>query len=119
MKKKKTAILWGRDDVLSRAIELILSTNKDWEVVTIRDTQSFDELERAVEDLSAKVVIINQGDNKSCSEDLKSLPLHLIQKGAGVKVIAMNLDTNTAEVFNKQQVYIKEICDLLNTVDDC
>jgi hypothetical protein len=119
MKNKRIAILWGRDDVLSRAVELILASNKSWEVITIRDTHSLEELQKTVEDLDPKVIIINQGENKSCTDEVKSLPLHLIQKQPGLKVITMNLDTNTAEVYNKQQVYIKEICDLLNTVEDC
>lgn len=118
MGKHKTAILWGRDDVLSRAIELFLSSNKYWEVITIRDTQPLELLQKTVEDVDPSVIIIHQGDSKASAEDEKGLPLHLIQKHPGIKVITMSLENNTAEVFNKQQVLIKEICDLLNTVGE-
>lgn len=116
MGKPKTAILWGRDDVLSRAIELFLTSDKDWEVITIRNTQPLEQLQKTVDDLEPKVVIIHQGDMSTPSGEAKDLPLSLIQKHPNIKVITMSLESNTAEVINKQQVYIKEICDLLNTV---
>lgn len=118
MGKPKTAILWGRDDVLSRAIELFLSSNKDWEVITIRDTQPLKRLQKTIEDRDPQVVIIHQGDIRASSKDEKGLPLDLIQKHPGIKVITVSLENNTAEVFNKQQVYIQEICDLLKTLDE-
>lgn len=117
MQKKKTVILWGRDDVLSQAIEIFLAAKSEWEVITIRDKQTIDQFQKVVDDLHPKVIIINRGDNKS-SDNEKDFPIHLIQKNMGIKVITMSLENNKAEVLNKQQVVIKEICDLLNTVEE-
>ncbi len=96
MGKQKTAILWGRDDVLSRAIELFLTSSKYWEVITIRDTQPVELLQKTIDDLDPNVVIIHQGDNKACSDEKEGLPFHLIQKHPGIKVIIMSLENNTA-----------------------
>lgn len=117
MIKPKTVILWGRDDVLSRSIELLLSEMNGWEVITISDAQSPKDFLQLVEKYDPKVIIIHQGDSSICIEGETELLLHLIQHHPDVKVITISLENNAMEVFNKQEVQVKGVSDLLSIVE--
>ncbi len=116
MLKTNTVIVCGRDDVLRRAIELFISKTPGWEVITIQDAQVSGEVLQLVEKFRPKVVIIHEGDIRPSAEDETSLPVLLIQKYPGLKVITISLENNELEVFNMQKVRIREIDDLLSAV---
>lgn len=117
MLTSKTMILWGRDDVLRRSVELLLTVQKGWKVVTITNSQNPEQLIEAIEQLNPKVVILHQGDTSVSSKGEMDLPLCLIQKHPGVQVITLSLEDNSIEVYSMQKVLIKGICDFLSVVE--
>jgi hypothetical protein len=110
----KTAILWGREDLLGSAIESILNTTRVWQVINLLGSHDAKLLAREVEKASPKIVFINQGD----STDEFPPPLHLIQDLPDLKIIVINLDNNLVEVYKKQGIWIKEASELMSIVDE-
>jgi len=108
----KTVILWGREDLLGKAVELILSNCKEWEVIKSFDEQNFDGLFHLVETHHPKAIIINLGDCEECSH----LPLYLIHDHPDLKVITINLENNVLEVYDRHRVRVQGISDLLAVV---
>lgn len=113
MNKPRTVILWGREDLLGRAVELLLTNRKKWEVIRISDNNRLDTLFQEVERVDPNVVIIYQGD---CASDTQ-IPAQLLQGRPGLKVITVSLENNSMEVYNKQKVLIKDVSDLLSVLE--
>ena len=113
MTKSKTIVLWGREDLLSSSVELFLTAQKGWEVISISNEEGFNALLQAVDKVHPEVVIIHQGDRSANS----SLPMQLIQDYPGLKVITVNLQNNLMEVYSKQNILVKAASDLVSVVE--
>ena len=113
MMKSKTIVLWGREDLLSSSVELFLTNQKGWEVISISNEESFNALLEAVDKMHPDVVIIHQGDRSTNS----SLPMQLIQDYPGLRVITMSLQDNLMEVYSKQNILVKAASDLISVVE--
>lgn len=113
MKTSRTVILWGREDMLGRGVELFLNTRKEWEVIRISDKHDARFLVREVERVQPDVVIIYQGD---CASET-NLPAQIITNQPNLKVILVSLENNSIEVYNKQKILVTELSDLFSIVE--
>ena len=111
--KSKSIVLWGREDLLSSSVELFLTNEKCWNVVSISNQESLDELIRTVDKLTPDVVIIQQGDLYSNL----NLPAKLLQDHPGLRVIVINPHDNLMEVYSKQNFMATSASDLLSVVE--
>lgn len=66
-----------------------------------------------VKETNPDVVMIDRGD---CNGNVQ-LPMDLLQAHAGITVVTFGQDNNLAEVYNKQQVQVTEITDLLDVIN--
>lgn len=114
MAKSKTVVLWGSEDILISSVESILSTKKEWEVISLSNKEDIDALIQAVEANHANIVIMQQ--EKTCGPTF--LPMQLIKDLPSLKVITVSLDDNSMEVFSKQQIWIKDVSDLMSVFDN-
>jgi hypothetical protein len=110
----RTAILWGREDLLGKAVESILTADRNWHVIKIPGDPDFRTLTQEVERISPEIVIINQGP---CTDDFPA-PIQLLENFPKLKVITVNPDNNLVEVYNKQKFCLKEVSDLLSVIDN-
>ena len=113
MMKSKKIVLWGREDLLSSSVELFLTAQKGWAVVSISNEENFEALILAVDKVHPDVVIIQQGDRSSNSYPL----MKLIQDHPGLRVITVSLNNNLMEVYSKQDVLVKSASDLISMVE--
>ena len=113
MKKSKTIVLWGREDLLSSSVELFLTAQKGWRVVSISNEEKFEALILAVDKVHPDVVIIQQGDSSSNSYPL----MKLIQGHPGLRVITVSLKDNLMEVYSKQDILVRSASDLISVVE--
>lgn len=113
MTKSKTIVLWGREDLLSSSVELFLTAQKGWRVVSISDEENFEALILAVSKVHPDVVIIQQGSRSSNSYPL----MKLIQDHPGLRVITVSLNNNLMEVYSKQDILVKSASDLITVVE--
>jgi len=113
MTKSKTIVLWGREDLLSSSVELFLTSQKGWKVISISNEENFEALILAVDKVQPDVVIIQQGDHSSNSYPL----MKLIQNHPGLRVITVSLKNNLMEVYSKQDVLVKSASDLISMVE--
>ena len=112
MKKPKTIVSWGREDLLSSSVELFLTAQKGWRVVSISNEEKFEALIMAVNKVHPDVVIIQQGEHPSNSYPL----MKLIQDHPRLRVITVSLKDNLMEVYSKQDILIKSASDLITVV---
>lgn len=109
----KKVIIWGRPDVLSWAVEHFLSTRKDWDVTSLSNELGLDGLMHEVENKQPDVVIIYQ---RTCARSAY-IPAQLLLNYPSLSVITVNPDDNSMEVYNKKQIYIQEVSDLITVVE--
>lgn len=109
----RSAILWGREDLLFTAIESLLHTACGWQVIKILGNQDPALLAREVEKAKPKIVFINKGDSK---EEYPT-PLQLIQDFPELKIIVINPENNLVEIYKRENIHIKEASDLLSIIE--
>ena len=110
--KPRTAILWGREDLLGQAVESILTADRDWQVIKVLGTPDLRALTQEIEKTKPEIVIINQ----SHSADAFPVLVHLMERFPEMKIITVNPDNNLVEVYNKQKVCLEEVADLLSVI---
>ena len=114
MKKTKTILLWGKDDLLSSSVEFFLTTEKTWKVIYIPIEEDLKILLQALEKINPNVVIIQLGDSLGNS----NLPAILLQNHPGLKVISLSLNNNLLEVYSKQNILVRSGADLISVIED-
>ena len=110
--KTKTIIFWGSDDILSYSVKYFLTTENEWHLLTISPEENLDGMIQAVNRIKPEVVVIHQenyiGNDK--------LPIMLLQKHPGLKVIVFSSGNTMMEVYNKQDVLVESASDLISVV---
>lgn len=114
VKKTKTILLWGKDDLLSSSVEFFLTTEKTWKVIYIPIEEDLQILLQALEKINPNVVIIQLGDSLGNS----NLPAILLQNHPGLKVISLSLNNNLLEVYSKQNILVRSGADLISVIED-
>lgn len=111
--ESKTIVILGQEDLLSSSVELLLGTQKGWDVVNIPNDNNPDTLTKALDKLNPDVVIVHQGYFKGNL----NLPADLFRNLPGVKVITLSPKDNLIEIYNKQNVIVKSASDLISVID--
>ena len=111
--RPRTAFLWGRADLLSEAIESILTADRNWRVIKALGNTDVKTLTQEVEKTHPEIVVINQGSGT----DGSPLPTQLMESFPELTIITVNPDNNLVEVYNKQKFCLEEVSDLLAVID--
>lgn len=113
MKKKKKAIIWGPDDLLSRAMEIFLTGAEAWEVIRIPVEHGYACLLEQAKQIKPRVIILY---TEHCLED-PNLPMQLIQDQPNLKVVTVSLDDNQMQVYSKHSLLVHRASDLLSIIE--
>lgn len=111
--KSKTIVLWGREDLLSTSVELLLTAQKGWKVINIPIEETLDALMKAMDEVKPDIVIIPREDH---ADHLK-LPTVLFDNYPKLKVITVSPDNNLMEVYSKQDILISSAFDLISAIE--
>lgn len=123
MTKPKTAILWGPDDLLAQALEILLTNEETWEVIRISSSQPVSSLVEQVQKARPTIVILCQG---KCGDESDPL-MKLLQEGSELKVIAdrpeskvivVSLHNNVVQVYSKHSIMVRKVSDLVSVIED-
>ncbi len=113
MREPTKVILWGNEDIICRGVEIFLRSHCDVEVIRIIGENDYEVLIQEIEKESADVVIIDPGRHPRD----KQLPLQLMDKFSGIKVITFDLEDSSIDVYHRQNVFMKQVSDFLELVD--
>lgn len=105
-------LIWGHDDVMSQGVEIFLRDSGDYEVIRAAEDVCYEVLIREIEQHNIDVVILNPGQQQRDSQ----LPLQLMKHFPGMKVITLNLECSSVDMYNKQIVWMHTVSDLLDLV---
>jgi len=109
----RKAILWGREDLLVKAVELFLDARAVWEVIRVSSDSGVDTLVQQIKNAKPDVVILCQGKDAGNS----ALPIQLIQDQDCMKVVTMSLENNFMQVYSKYSVLVHNVSDLLSVIE--
>ena len=110
----RKAIIWGPDDMLTRAMEFFLKAEETWQVIRLSPDQSIDDLFEQIKRTQPKVVILHTGN---CAGPT-SLPIQLLQDYPNVRVITASLEDNRMQVYSKHSLMVRNVSDLLSIIED-
>jgi len=112
--KLKTVVLYGQNTLMSSSIESVLVAQKKWHVINVSSDDGIQVLTSTIRSVYPDIVIVFQGDQATP----KSLLMQLLTDQKGLKVIAINLEENSMEVYTKQQVLVTDAADLFLAVEN-
>jgi len=110
----KVVILWKDEDVLLRAIELLLKTKAGWQVTRFADNWDENSMLQIVDEMHPDVFIVQ--------EDILTEKMHLFTKFAlgfsKLKIITLSLENNLVNIYNRSTLSIREVTDLFSIIED-
>lgn len=116
MPKPKTVILWGQNDLLTRAMEMLLTAGEAdaWEVIKLPGEQCLSVLVEEVQKIKPDLVIFYQAFPP---DDLDSLT-KLMHDQPDLRMITVSLENNVMQVYSKRSITIRQVSDLLSVIED-
>ncbi len=112
LRQPKTIVLWGQDDLLTQAVEALLTSQAGWQVIRICDQTDETMVVSKLKAVEPQVLIVHQD---TFSRSLQLL-FEFVQKYSELRIITINLDNNKMEIFNKQTIYLKEVSGLMSII---
>ena len=109
----RRAILWGKDDLLSRSVSLFLEKSTTWNVIMMPNTGNVERLIKKIAVIKPDAVILCQDRSNGDA----ALPLRLINERFCPKVLIVNLENNLMQVYSKQDVIIQGVPDLMSAIE--
>lgn len=109
----RKAVLWGGEDLLSQAVGKFLEVGNTWEVIKLSNDGDLDNLLRMIHLMNPEVVILCQDRINHDS----SLPLRLINERLCLRVVTLNLENNSVQVYSKRNLVIQGVEDLLSIIE--
>ena len=108
-------ILWGRDDLLSQAVDFFLHTSQSWDVTRLSSDSGVEKLIQETQRVNPEVVVLCRD---KVDEDA-SLPLRLINEQVCLRVVTVGLESNLMQVYSKHNVMLQGASELLSIVESC
>ena len=109
----RKAVLWGQEDLLSRAVSLLLESGMTWEVLRVQGDGNVERLIQKIKKVNPDVVILCQ--ERANGDSI--LPLRVINEQLCPKVVTLNLENNLMQVYSRQNIIIQGVTDLLSIID--
>lgn len=116
MPKPRTVILWGQNDLLTKAMEMFLTENESeqWNIIKLPANQCIATLVEQVQQLKPDLVILYQAKPAADSDQLGKL----IQQQPDLRMITVSLENNVMQVYNKRSITIQQVSDLLSVIEN-
>ena len=123
--KQKTVILWGRNDLLTNAIEMIFraGAREAWQVIKFPEAECISVLVEQVQKSKPDLVILYSSKPDDSSDPLMRLfeeqpELKVIADQPESRVITVSLENNVMQVYSKHSVTVRHASDLMSLIDD-
>ena len=116
MSKPRTIVLWGQNDLLTKAMEMFLTASEveAWNVIKLPANQCITTLVEQVQKIKPDLVILYQAKPGHDSEPLGKL----IQDQPDLRMITVSLENNVMQVYSKRTITVRQVSDLLLVIED-
>lgn len=125
MTKRKTAILWGQNDLLTKAMEMFLTAGEKhtWDVIRFPASEPISALVEQVQRIKPELVILYQPQPCDGSDPLIKLileqpELKVLADQPDSKIITVSLENNVMQVYDKHSITVRQMSDLLSVIED-
>ena len=116
MHKPKTVLLWGQNDLLTKAMEMFLTAGESetWEVIKLPAEQGISGLVEQVQEIKPDLVILYQAGPVDDENELGKL----IQHQPHLRMIIVSLENNVMQVYSKRSITVQQVSDLLAVIEN-
>lgn len=116
MSKPRTIVLWGQNDLLTKAMEMFLTADESeaWNVIKLPANPCITTLVEQVQKIKPDLVILYQPKPGHDSEALGKL----IQDQPDLRMITVSLENNVMQVYSKRTITVRQVSDLLSVIED-
>ena len=125
MTKPRTVLLWGENDLLTKAMEMFLTAGHmaAWQVIRVPAEVCSQELVAQVQTIRPDLLILYQPKPVNGTDPLIKLlqeqpELKVIGEQPALRVIMVSLENNVMQVYTKQSITVRHVSDLLSLMDD-
>ena len=116
MSKPRTVLIWGQNDLLTKALEMFLTAGEAEEcrVIKLPGDQCISGLVEQVQKLKPDLVILYEDKpGEDCGPLVK-----LIQEQPDLRMITVTLENNVMQIYNKRSITVRQVSDLLSVIED-
>jgi DNA-binding NarL/FixJ family response regulator len=115
MPKQRIVILWGQNDLLTKAMEMVLTAGEAdaWEVIKLPGEQCITALVEQVRKAKPDLVILYQ----AMPDDADPLT-KLMREQPDLRMISVSLENNVMQVYSKRSITLRQVSDLLSVIED-
>jgi len=125
MTRPRTVLLWGENELLTKAMEMFLTAGHmaTWQVVRVPAGVCSKELVAQVQTIRPDLLILYQPKPVNGTDPLLKLlqeqpELKVIGEQPESRVIIVSLENNVLQVYTKQSITVQHVSDLLSVMDD-
>ena len=125
MTKPGKVVLWGEDELLTRAMEMLLmdQQTEPWQVIRLAAHMGNASIVETIRRIMPDLVIIYQAKPyKDCDPLIKLLheqpDLAVLADQPEARVIIVSLENNVVQVYSKHSITVRQVSDLLSVIED-
>lgn len=125
MHKPKTVLVWGPNDLLTKAMVMFLTTGETdkWNVIRFPANQCISSLVKEVQKTKPDLVILYQAPHADDSDPLIRLlqeqpELKVLAHQPELKIIIVSLENNVMQVYSKHSITVRQVSDLLSVIEN-
>jgi hypothetical protein len=109
----KTVFLWGREELLMRAVEHLLVQKHEWHAIRISSEWDEETMALKLKGIFPDVLVVSE----SVLMDDGYRLIQIVEEYPKLKIITINLENNLIEIYHKQTLGINEASDLLEIIE--
>jgi hypothetical protein len=125
MTKPRTVLLWGGNDLLTRAVEMFLRAEQmaTWQVIRVPADKSISAVVEQAKRTRPDLVILYQPQPTNGADPLMKLiedqpELRVIADQPELRVITVSLENNVMQLYTKHSITVHHVSDLLSVIED-
>lgn len=112
-KTQKSIVVIGTVDILNAYIHTSLSRVQGWEIITLPGLAELDDFIQRKPSALLETFIIVHNEKEHCLCDLQ---MHLLQEQPQLKMVVINPEDNTVELYCKQKTLLNDVSDLVSII---
>jgi hypothetical protein len=113
-KDPRYIVVLGTVDILNAYLHAFLAKIEGWEILNLQGLAELDDFIRRHDQAPPDTFIVIHDEKQHCLCDLQ---MRLLQEQSRLKMVVINSEDNTVEIYRKQKILLKKVSDLVSLIE--